>query len=154
MTTHELNGEEPVEAPPILVYLASPYTHGVPEVEEERVAAADEAARLLVDMGALVYSPLSHFAYGRMRGVHPDRAYAHGLAMLSGCDAMIVLCLPGWMESEGVNGEVELADEASIPYVLLEPNGDEPLAEQLSSAMGVLQQEVACVCGCGEGEST
>lgn len=147
---------EPTEeelAPPMLVYLASPYSHGDAAVEQRRVDAADEAARLLLDAGGLVYSPLSHFAHGRMRQVSARVAYAHGLGMLSVCDVLLVLCLPGWQDSKGVADEIALADAMSMPYVLVEPNADEELLDQLVAAMGVLQTELAEVCGCGSGES-
>lgn len=127
---------------PILVYLAAPFTSDDPRVEHKRVVDTDQAAGMMTQMGAMIYSPLNHFAYPFMRRTPADRAYAHGIHMLARCDALLVLCLDGWAESEGVRRESEYADRWGMPRVLVEPNGEEELEDQLVAALNVLQREV------------
>lgn len=101
-----------------LVYLAGPYTHKKESMQTDRFNALTEfAANLMRDHDMVVYSPITH--------CHPIAEY--GLpggweywernceAMLSRCNKMIVLKLPGWKESVGVKGELEIAERLGIP---------------------------------------
>jgi hypothetical protein len=40
--------------------------------------------------------------------------------MLSRCDVMIVLCIPGWEESSGVTGEIDYAIKHKIPIIFVD----------------------------------
>lgn len=41
--------------------------------------------------------------------------------MMAACDELVVLLLPGWRESEGVQAEIDLALELDLPIRYLEP---------------------------------
>lgn len=125
-----------------LVYLASPYSSDDPGVEDCRVIAVDEIARTLVDMGVAVYSPLSHFAHGRMRLVSSSDAYEHGLQLLSRCDGVVVVDLPEWRSSRGVASEMALADELCLPLAHLEFEGLAP--GRLVGALHSVLVELSC----------
>ena len=93
-----------------LVYLASPYTDDDPEVMEHRFNAVTKYAATLMRRGIFVFSPISH--------THPIAKYGLPLGweywkeldttMLSKCDSMIVLMLPGYSESKGVTAEIKI----------------------------------------------
>ena len=103
------------------IYLAAPYSHPDPAVMEARVLAADAAAVRLMQTGLIVYSPLSHWHRA---------AQAHGLPtnalfwrdanwrelMLS--DALHVLKLDGWKDSQGLAWEIAWAEETEMRIVM------------------------------------
>jgi hypothetical protein len=95
-----------------VIYLASPYTHHDPDVQEQRYRQAMAAAAHYIREGRVIYSPIV--------ACHP-MALAHDLPgdwsywqafdrdIISRCDCLWVLCLPGWQHSHGVQAEIEIA---------------------------------------------
>lgn len=99
-----------------MIFLASPYRDPEPHVRQWRYEQACLfcATHLMFDLQRRpLYSPIVH--------THPlaelnpllhkkDTAYwmAQHRPMLEICDELWVLGLPGWRESEGVAGEIEL----------------------------------------------
>lgn len=79
---------------------------------------ACEAAAKLMEVGHVIFSPIAHS--------HPIEAYGMGeikdanfwlhqdFAILSRCDELYVLMLPGWKESHGVNREIDYANEKGM----------------------------------------
>lgn len=77
-----------------------------------------------MQLGEIVYSPISHN--------HPI-ASAHGLptgwdfwemydtAFLEQCKLLIVLRLPGWDKSKGVDAEIKIANKLKIPIEFSNP---------------------------------
>ena len=107
-----------------VVYLASPYSHPDPRVRDARFQAACRAAAALLSAGEIVFSPIAHS--------HPIAA--HGLPtawefwecadreLLRRCDELLVLMLPGWQESRGVQAEIATARELGMPVRYLAPS--------------------------------
>jgi hypothetical protein len=95
-----------------VIYLASPYTHPDKAVEQQRYEAVSAVCAKLARKGDHVYSPIAHW--------HPI-ALAHNMptdhvyyklaneAMIQLCSDMLVLRLPGWRESKGVQAEIDYA---------------------------------------------
>ena len=106
-----------------LVYLACPYT-GTDEQKDQRFRAVSRAAGRLLSQGVHVYSPISHThpiaVFGDLPG---DWEFweCYDRAVLSCCHKLIVLMLPGWMESTGVQAEIGIASEMGIPVEHIEP---------------------------------
>ncbi len=103
-----------------MIYLASPYSDPDPLIRKARYeAACDRTARMLQD-GALVYSPIAHSHALAERGLPGDWMFwaDHNRAMLQRCDALVVLALPGWQESEGVRAEIVIARSLGLPVHL------------------------------------
>jgi hypothetical protein len=92
-----------------IVYLASPYTHKDAAVREWRAVAACKAAAALMRQGLVVFSPVAHSHHvAKFGGVAPcdlDFWMHQDLPMVGKCSAIIVLDLPGWQDSKGVNRE-------------------------------------------------
>ena len=89
-----------------------------------RFEQANKAAAKLISSGQHVFSPISH--------THPisqiqelpsgwEHWKAYDEAMLSKCSKLIVLTLDGWMESVGVNAEIEFATLNGIEIEYMEP---------------------------------
>lgn len=106
-----------------MIYLASPYNHDDPAVRVERFEAVCRFAAGLMRSGLVVFSPIAH--------THPIAE--HGLPkgwefwerfdreFLEAADSMIVLMLDGWVESVGVQAEIDIARELEIPVEFTTP---------------------------------
>lgn len=122
-----------------VAYLATPFSHPDGEVERLRWRAVTWTAHWLFQQGQFVYSPITHnipFSEWGMRGSF-DHWCTFDLSMLSRCDKVLVLTLPGWKESIGVTTEIAHAQEKGIPVEHLEPPY-EKLEEALGSVEALL----------------
>ena len=105
---------------PSLVYLASPYAHPSSAVREARLEAARYVCGRMVEEGRIVMSPLVYLGELAHKGVHPPQGwYAFDLQLLSRCDELLVLQLPGWEDSKGVLVEIAGAQTKGIPVRLM-----------------------------------
>lgn len=108
-----------------LIYLASPYGHTKPlELRQARYEAAVEAEAAMMNAGLMVYSPIVHRHPGALRGLYPhDWEYWRRFdeLILSRCDEVHVLTLPGWRESIGVTAEIEIAERMRKAVRYIEP---------------------------------
>lgn len=99
------------------IYIASPYSHEDPAVREERFAAVSAFTAELVREGTVAYSPIAHshplaVKYG-LRG--DFRFWMHqNYGMLCKASRMLVLCLDGWNDSDGVQAEIAFAEQCGI----------------------------------------
>lgn len=108
----------------ILTYLACPYTHPDPAVREARFHAANLATSQLSMAGEKVFSPISQSHPVALAGGLPtDWEYwaDFDTAILEICCRIVVLALPGWQESKGVQAEIAIAERLGIPMELLRP---------------------------------
>lgn len=112
-----------------MIYLASPYSDPDSNVRFERYRAACIKTAQLMKEGLLVFSPIAHShnvaLFGAMYGhaLPLDFEYWQKWAfeMLLGCDAFMVLRLPGWQESKGVMAELELAQAGRMNIQYIDP---------------------------------
>ena len=106
-----------------VVYLASPYSHPDPRVRQARFQAACRAAAALLSAGEIVFSPIAHSHPIAAHGLPTDWEFwecADG-ELLRRCDELLVLMLPGWQESRGVQAEIAMARELGMPVRYLAP---------------------------------
>ena len=105
-------------------YLAAPLSSGDVTLEASRAFAASRVAGMMMDEDITLYSPLSHGWL--LKQFHGDRPHdwwmAHCLPMLDRFEYLVVLCLPGWDKSEGVQLEIEHALAAGIKLRWLAPS--------------------------------
>ena len=100
-------------------YLASPYTTHCPETQADYVEASRQAGKKLRKQGYVVYCPL-------LAGSHPIPSgwYHYDLGHLRDCrGGMMVLTLPGWQKSHGIQLEMAAALVLERPIKMLEPEG-------------------------------
>lgn len=113
-----------------LIYLACPYSHSDPQVRIERFESANRAAAYLMCQGHKVFSPISHT---HPIAVSPEGELPKGWefwhefdrAFLEYSYKIIVLCIDGWKESVGVQGELKIAEELGleVEYMLICEDG-------------------------------
>ena len=102
----------------ILIYLATPYSHVEPVIEEIREKLVTLVTKKLEQAGISVFSPITHSARlcqdGGFSGSYntwkkTDRMYVERL------DEVWVLLTPGYTESEGVQDEIAHARRHNKP---------------------------------------
>lgn len=108
-----------------LTYLACPYSHPSETLREARYRLVTKAAAWLIkNRGWNVFSPITHShplaTIGDCSGdwdswAKVDREY------LSVSCRMVVLCLPGWSKSTGVNAELNIARAHGLSVMFMQP---------------------------------
>lgn len=109
-----------------LVYLASPYSHPDPAVRKERFHKAAKMAALLMGRKLNVFSAVCHcHPIAVEGGLQMDWSYwkSFDTVMLSRCQAMYVLMIDGWKQSEGIKAEIAIAKGFQIPIYYIEESG-------------------------------
>lgn len=114
-----------------LVYLAAPYSDPSFDVRMLRYQAATFIASELMLRGELIYSPVTHghaiamerrnIGFNRPLPTDWEFWSDHCEAILAECELMLVLSLPGYKESKGVESELQLARDHVIPWRMLSP---------------------------------
>lgn len=113
----------------MLFYLASPYTHDNPHVQDDREQQARFVTALLTNADYTVIAPIPY--YCSLAKLHPNlpTTYAaykmHNERIMRKCDEMLVLTLGGWRESVGVQAEIDFWARQTVPGLeLLYANND------------------------------
>ncbi|MBS0634636.1 MAG: DUF1937 family protein [Verrucomicrobia bacterium] len=105
-----------------VAYLSCPYFDPNPLIKEARHTVVNRVAFDLMNQGIMVYSPLTHNLPIDRLGIHGNwmtwKNFDH--MMISRCDRVIVLKLPGWESSKGVEAEVACAQRLNIPVEWME----------------------------------
>lgn len=110
-----------------LLYLAGPYTHKVPEVQELRYKLHCQVALCLMKAKHNVYSPIAH---GHSLEINTpgirlpyEMWLAHGISFLKEAKEMLIIDIPGTCESKGVSLEIAYAEMNNIPFSYIDENG-------------------------------
>ncbi len=113
-----------------MIYLASPYTykHEDPDrvnlIQRLRFETINAfAAQLMLD-GVRLFSPISHTHPIALAGDLPvswDYWERYDREMLSFCESVIVLMLPGWRESTGVQNEIKISRDMGLSVEYVDP---------------------------------
>jgi hypothetical protein len=106
-----------------LTYLACPYSDPDPAVRESRFHDVNACAAWLMSQGVLIFSPISHTHPIAVDGNLPtgfDFWERYDRAVLACCEKVLVLRLPGWQQSKGVQAEIRIAKEMGIPVEYLD----------------------------------
>ena len=127
------------------IYLACPYSHPDPAVREARFEAVNRAAAQLMRLGHSVFSPISM--------THPiaeaadlpkgwDFWAAQDLPFLEWCDKVVVLMLPGWKESTGVDEEVRIALDMGkiVEYIRTDDGIDVVMVPSDATSLGCIEE--------------
>jgi len=108
-----------------LIYLAAPYTHDDAVVRQERVNKVNEMTAKLLNQGLFILSPLTQSESLLEYGLPSDWGFwrDYDLNIITRCDELWVLRLPGWAASIGVTEEAQFAADQGIPirYIDYEP---------------------------------
>lgn len=112
-----------------MIYIASPYTHEVPAVVEQRFLQVTKYAAKLVKQGKTAISPITYgHTLVQVEEMPTDWLFWRSfcLQILLRCTQVHVLMLPGWDISGGVAAELEVAMLADIPIVYIDPVTHQP----------------------------
>lgn len=98
-------------------YLAAPYTHEDPAVRERRMAIFYYWDAKLMREGHFTVSPLHKTETANREKIPSDWVYweQYSYELLDKCEELIVLMMPGWVESIGVQGEIAYATKLGLP---------------------------------------
>ncbi len=106
-------------------YLVSPYTHADPVVRHARYMQAVNATAALMDQGRVMFSPIAHTHNIEFYGFIEPKSGAFSKAqdepLLRHAENVVVLTIPGWQESSGVQWEIGLASELGLPVEYISP---------------------------------
>jgi hypothetical protein len=116
-------------------YLAAAYSSPDASVTEARIQTFLDIDALLIEQGYVTVSPLSkHFILNRGREIPGDWSYwgRYSAQLLKRCDEMIVMtCIPGWKESTGIKGEIQIAITLELPIVEVNEQGHVSIGKEL-----------------------
>lgn len=105
-------------------YLATPYTDEDPGIEDYRARISDIIAAELTSQGRLIYAPISSWHHIALKYELPS-TYDYWLKLdeefLKVCKQVVIITLPGWQKSKGVNAEVKMAKKYNIPINYIDP---------------------------------
>ena len=103
-----------------LIYLAIPYSSPESYMRWVRWEIANRVAAKLMSEGNYIFSPISH--------THPIKEVSEGKLpggweywegfdrqFLNVCKKIIVILIPGWEDSKGVQAEIKIGQELGIP---------------------------------------
>jgi len=127
-----------------LIYLACPYTHKEHYMMVARHMLVNAVAAKLMASGKYVFSPISHthpIAEAGANGNPLPRGWdyweGYDRRILSCCDRIIVLRLPGWETSTGVQAEIKIGQEMGMPVEYVDYDCNPTYQEVVSYAKGM-----------------
>jgi hypothetical protein len=107
------------------IYLATPYTHKDHRIMVARFQMVNKVAAKLMADGKYIFSPISHTHPIAEAGELPrgwEYWAGYDRRMLQTCTKIIVLRLPGWDVSKGVQAEIKIGQEMNIPVEFIDYN--------------------------------
>ena len=106
-----------------LVYLASPYSDPREDFREARFLLACQCAAELMERGLMIFSPIAHThpiaKHGLPKGW--DFWEKYDRLFLEACSSLLVLMLPEWEASKGVQAEIQIVREMAKPVFYVDP---------------------------------
>ena len=106
-----------------MIYIAIPYSHEDSNIRDMRARLADAYAASLISDGYIVYSPISHWHHIAKEHLLPTDAefwHKQNVFMLAASHKLVVLMVPDWQESDGLQREISYANEHGIPIEYIE----------------------------------
>jgi hypothetical protein len=100
-----------------MIYLAAPYSHTDKSIIQWRMEKIYAVMAVFIKQGKFILTPLAmHEVAIRHEDMPDDFTYwgNYCLDLLKRCDSMVVLQLPGWKESYGVQKEIEFCNNNNI----------------------------------------
>lgn len=107
-----------------MIYLASPYSHPVPETRTRRYIQARDFTHYHLQQGVTIFSPIVYgHQFSRDLDAPTDAKswLTFNSDMMQVAREMWVLTIPGWEESLGIKAEIEFANFITLDWKLVEP---------------------------------
>ena len=134
-----------------MIYLASPYSHPDPTVEEIRFDQVCQAAADLLQQGHDIFSPIAHTHPIKLHGLDGGWEFwaAYDRWFIERCDELWILVLDGWTASVGVSAEREVALSLGKPVRFVHvktleiiPSPDDSFVEMVTAYIAAKPPEV------------
>lgn len=109
-----------------MIYLAQPYTHKRSDVVQARFKIGEFMTWYYMKAGEPIFSPIVMcHKISRLYEMPTDFAFwmDYDYDIISNCDQVRVLKLPGWDQSVGVKAELEFAEKKGITVRYAEWDG-------------------------------
>ena len=107
-----------------MIYLAQPYWHVGEDIRNERAEIAADVTTALINRGFVVFSPI---VYGTtikeniyFEGLENKEWVDLDIKILSKCKLVLILALPGWTKSKGLERELQLTQASNTPHLFIE----------------------------------
>lgn len=97
-----------------MIYICCPYWNDQEDIRNYRRKKAIDYSTVLVKKGYLTYSPLIYTERFAKDKTKEGYWIKHGIEMVKACNEIRVLCLDGWKESKGVQGEIKQAKDLGL----------------------------------------
>jgi hypothetical protein len=114
-------------------YLGLPYTDENSLLKDWRALVSDKVASDLTTQGRIIFAPISAWHHIAKKYELPG-TFEYWLELdeefIKISKRLLIITLPGWKESKGVNGEIELAHKYNIPIEYIDPK---PYIKQMES---------------------
>ena len=106
-----------------LTYLIAPYSHEDENITTSRLEVVKIVTANLVRRGELVIAPSIHSDVLNASGLNKTTKFwiEYNKELLIRCDRALVLRLPYWFVSEGVNAEITAARAVDITVSYMDP---------------------------------
>ena len=104
----------------MLIYVASPYSHPLHIVRDQRYKKVMYYCAELIDQGHVPFSPIVYaHPMSNQYNIPTDAAHweKFNLVLLRKSDVLHIYRMDGWEESKGVTWELKTAKELGIPVV-------------------------------------
>ena len=125
------------------VYLACPYSANYLAIKTQRTHAADVAASKLMNAGLLTFSPISHSHGIAIHGGLPgDWNYWKEFdeEFVAFARVIVVLTIPGYETSIGVDAEVKMAEDFGHPVIFWNGDDDEKFFDELRATIDEIKK--------------
>jgi hypothetical protein len=114
-------------------YLGLPYTDENSLLKDWRALVSDKVASDLTTQGRIIFAPISAWHHIAKKYELPG-TFEYWLELdeefIKISKRLLIITLPGWKESKGVNGEIELAHKYNIPIEYID---SKPYIKQMES---------------------
>mgnify|MGYP006425137983 CR=1 FL=1 len=101
-----------------MIFLSHPYNHEETPVVNDRIRLARHMMCHFLNRGVWAESWIVSTHQSIKEGMLKEDAYCHWSDMLEkrikNSSKLVVLCMPGWLESVDVNGEIEMARKHDV----------------------------------------
>lgn len=134
-----------------LIYLACPYSHKEHYMLVARHLMVNKVTANLMSKGMYIYSPISHSHPVAESGEAVPRGWdwwgAYDRHIITLCVGMIVLRLPGWETSTGVQAEIKWATELGLPIEYIDYDCNPTYQDMVTLAMQMEVQMAPTLAG-------
>lgn len=107
-----------------LMYIACPYGHQDRSVVDYRMEMFYKTDAHLIRQGYLTVSPMNKIYMVEKEELDTSWNFweQYSYALLSKCDSLVVILVPGWEESYGVQAEIRYARELGLEVLYYSPS--------------------------------